>query len=206
MWEPKTTRIKIEDNLTANLPSDYMSWVKIGVFNGYGEIATLTVNNNLSTYKDLSSNRLTDIAADTPNPLGLISSPYYYNFYDNGSYTHLFGIQSGLITPGECRVDDKNGVILFNPGFSYSEIVLEYISSPEQDDDYTIDIKFQEPMISWLRWMEVASSKNVGLGEKQMRRKMYYNDLSRAKKYQKPFRLQEVEQGSRINSNLKLKA
>lgn len=206
MWEPKTVRIPVEANLTANLPADYLNWVKVGVFNSNGEIATLTVNNNLSTYKDLSPNRLTDIQADTPDPAQLTGSPYYYNYYYDGSFTHLYGVPAGLITPGECRIDEKNGVILFNPNFTYSDIVLEYLSSPEEDADYKIDIRFQEALISWLRWKDVQSSPKVGIGEKRDRRRAYIDDLVRCKRFQKPFRLQEWEQAMRQNSNLKLKA
>lgn len=206
MWQPKTIRIKLNDNKTADLPADYMNWVKVGVFNSYGEIATLTVNNNLSTYKDLHHNRLTDIAADVTTPDMLAGSPFYFNYFFDGNYQTLFGVPAGLITPGSCRIDEKNEVILFDPNFQYDYVVMEYISSPQEDDDFSIDVRFQEPMISWLRWKDVQSSKVVGVGEKRDRKKDYYADLKKSKKFQKPFRLQEAEQVIRENSNLKLKA
>jgi hypothetical protein len=180
--------------------------VKIGIFNSNGEIAVLTVNNNLSTYKDLSQNRLTDIAADTITPETLAGSPYFYNYFFNGSYTNLYGIPAGLLTPGECRVDVANEVILFDPNFSYDYVVLEYLSSPQEDDDFAIPVIYQEAMISWLRWKDVQSSKSVSATEKRDRRRAFYEDLTRAKKYAKPNRLQEIEEAARTNSNLKLKA
>lgn len=206
LWQPKTIRIALNDNKTADLPADFMNWVKIGVFNSYGEIATLTVNNNLSTYKDLHENRLTSIAADVTTPDMLAGSPYYFNYFFDGTYRSLYGVPAGLLTPGSCRVDTQNEVILFDPNFQYDYVVLEYISSPQEDDDFSIDVRFQEAMISWLRWKDVQSNKSVNLGEKRSREKAYYNDLSRCKKYLKPFRLQEAEQMLRENSNLKLKA
>lgn len=206
MWQAKTVKLPVAGNLTANLPSDYLSWVKVGVFGDNGVISVLSVNNNLSNYKSLSPNRLTNIEAQEPDPLDIVVSPYFYNFYNDGSYTHLFGVGGGLMTPGECKVDEQNGVILFDPNFSFSEVVLEYLSSPEQDDDYTIDVRCQEALISWLRWKDVQSSKSVSATEKRDRRRAYYDDLVLCKKYLKPMRLQEIEEAVRQNSNLKLKA
>ena len=51
-WSPKQTLIDVNSNLTATLPIDYINWVRVGVFNAFGELATLRVNEQLSTYKD----------------------------------------------------------------------------------------------------------------------------------------------------------
>jgi len=76
----------------------------------------------------------------------------YLNYYNNGNYCNLFGASGGLIQYGECRVDDKNGIIIFNPEFQYDSVLFEYISSPERDVDYKVELRFQEAVIAFIKW------------------------------------------------------
>lgn len=151
--EPKTIRIKKNGNQTVTLPTDYISWSKIGVLNSNGEVSTLKINNALTTYNSNSPNRISSLTADIASNLpALYSAPYYYNFYYNGTYQALFGVGGGLIQYGECRVDELNGVIILNPEFRYDSIILEYLSSPQDDDDYQIPTFLQEAVIAFIKW------------------------------------------------------
>lgn len=205
-WNAKTVRIKVNDNKTADLPKDFLAWVKIGVLNGYGEISTLSVNRNLSKFKDNNPNRLADNPSDVNSVVDYLTSPFYFNIFDNGCYSHAFGVQSGLLTAGECNVDEENGVIILNPTFQYANIMLEYISSPEQDDDYTIDLQCQEAMIAWLYYRDNRGRiRNIGEGQVQQLKRDWHDAKKLAKKRLKPFRLQEAEQVLREGAKLVVK-
>ena len=93
-WEPKTVRIPKNGNQTVTLPADYISWSKIGVLNNVGQVSTLKVNNALTLYKDANPNRLSQITPDVQSGLPLILGfPFFFNYYDNGLYYNLFGVQ-----------------------------------------------------------------------------------------------------------------
>ena len=196
-WSPKVTVVDVNSNLTADLPADYLNWVRVGVFNSVGEIATLRVNEQLATYKDTDPNRLSDIQSQIGTDINYLQYPYWYGYWDDAGYEHYFGAGSQLVQAGECKVDAQNNVIILDPQFSYGQIVLEYISSPMLDDDYTIDFQCQEALIAWLRWKDIQSlpsTRLVNISEKTMREKEYYNQKRMARKRLKPFRLQVSEQ------------
>ena len=202
----KTIRIKLNDNKTADIPKDYLKWVKVGVMNGYGEIATLTVNNKLTAYKDLNPNRLTDIASDTGDIGDIVSNPYYYNFYNDGNYEQLFGVPSGLMTAGECNVDEDNGVIVLDPNFGYDYVMLMYSYAPEKDDDYTIPFECREALIAWLYYRDNRGRRSVSEGQVKSMERDWINAKKLARKRIKPFRLQEAEQVIREGAKLVVKA
>lgn len=196
-WSPKVTVVEVNSNLTATLPTDYIDWVKVGVFNQFGEIATLRVNEQLTTYNDTLGSRMSGIDSQTGADNNFLQYPYSWGGWDDGGYEHYFGAGSSLLQVGECKVDNDNGVIIFDPNFQPGQVTLEYISSPMMDDDYAIDLKCQEALIAWLRWKDIQSlpsSKMVNISEKTMREREYYTQKKLARKRVKPFRIQIAEQ------------
>ena len=178
-WSPKCSLLQVLPNKTAELPIDFLQWVRIGNFNSGGEIATLKVNNKLSNYKAENSSRLSGIDPVTN---------------DFGSASNSFGLGVNINYKGECTVDELNGVILLNADYQYDTVALQYIASPEQDDDYTVPIQLQEAIISWLRWKDVISLRSIGIGEKNTRKNEFLRDKTLARQRLKPFRLQEALQ------------
>lgn len=151
--EPKSVRLTVQGNKTVILPPDYIGWTKIGILNNLGEVSTLKVNNGLSILKDNNPNRLSYLTPDVTTTFNLIFGvPFFLNYFDNGLYYNLFGVGGGMITYGDCRVDEKNNVIILNEDFQYSSIVLEYMSAPQKDGDYQIQTCFQEAIIAFLEW------------------------------------------------------
>lgn len=151
--EPKSVRLPVLGNKTVPLPADYRAWSKIGVLNNNGEVASLKVNNGLSIFRDNNPNRLSDLTPDVNDLLpSLISTPFFLNYYYNGIFQSLFGVGGGLIQYGECRVDEKNQVIVLGLDFPYDSIILEYISVPQNDTDYMVDVALREAVIAFIEW------------------------------------------------------
>jgi hypothetical protein len=174
MAEAITVRLPLLGNKTVPFPSDFLSWVKIGVLNENGEVSTLKINNALTTYKDTNPNRLSKLTADITDaaPL-LLGSPFYLNYYYNNTYAPLFGVGGGLIQYGECRVDDKNNLIILPPDFRFDSIILEYISSPEKNGDYQVPIIAQEAIIAFIKWKSKMGTRDEYYAEKtNTRRRM----------------------------------
>lgn len=151
--EPITLRLPISGNLTVTFPSDYLSWVKIGILNDKGEVSTLKINNSLTTYKDTNPNRISKLTADITDAIPLLANnPFYLNYYNSNQYSPLFGVGGGLMQYGGCRVDEKNNVIILDTDFKYDSIILEYISSPEKNGDYQVETYAQEAIIAFVKW------------------------------------------------------
>lgn len=197
-FEPTTFRLPVNANMTVTLPVGYIKWTKIGVINASGEVAYLKRNTSLTKFRDLSPNRLTQIAPDIPDQdvSQFASTPYFYNYYFGNTYAPYFGAGGGtLITYGDFDVDETNGVIVLAPNYQFSDILLECIISPQQNNDYEIQVCCQEAVIAFIKW-------KFKLGTEQE----YYNRLIEARRKLKPITLQEWQQAIRENSKYSLKA
>ena len=194
--EPKTVRLPINGNMTVTIPSDYVSWVKIGLIDQNGQVSTLRINNALTTFRDMNPNRLELLTADVNNGwLGQIENSPFLNYYQDGLYTPIFGIGGGLIQFSECRVDEKNNVIVLPPNYRFDDLLLEYISCPEKDDDYKIDRRLREPLIAFIAWkMRLDTDVN------------YYARLTVSRRQMKPVHLQYFSQIIREGGKFCLKA
>lgn len=192
--EPKTLRLPVNANKTVYFPHDYVSWVKIGILNSNGEISTLRINRALTTYKDDHPDRLSDLTSDiTDSWLNRGSAPYI-NFFNNGMYQTLFGVgEAGVVTHGDCRVDEKNNIIILSPNFQYSSIMFEYISSPEKDVDYHVDVRLREAIIAFLEWKSKLCS-----------RQEFYAAATEANRMIKPIKMQSFNQTIRLNEKMTL--
>jgi len=109
--EPKTVMLPILGNKTALLPSDYVNWNKVGIRGEDGKVLTLIINDALTEYKDLHPDRLSQITADVNN--GSYSN-VWLNWWSDGIYQPLFGLGYGVQNFGECRVDEKNNLIILD--------------------------------------------------------------------------------------------
>lgn len=204
-WEPLTVSLPVNPNKTADLPSNYLQWIKIGQFNSAGELQTLRVNEQLTTFKDNDPNRVSQI---TPEIQSALCGEGWYGVSGDGGFTGAgisdgysyqpeFGLGSRLVQYGECKVDTQNQVIILNTNYEYQHVVLEYLCSPEMNDDYQIPIQFKEAMIAWLGWQDVMylpATGHVGNNAARYRANIFRAQLSLAKKMFKPFRLQEAMQ------------
>src|SRR5882757_6260769 len=61
---PKSIKLLINGNKTADLPPDYLIWSKIGIMDEHGQISSLKINTALSSYRDNSPNRLNYLTPD----------------------------------------------------------------------------------------------------------------------------------------------
>ena len=153
--EPKTVRLPVQPNMTVRYPRDLLSWTKIGIMDEKGQVSSLKINNASINYMERyeSANRIGALTPDINDGASSISQfPAFLNFYTHGYYNNYFGVTGGLVQYGECRVDDANRVIILNTDFKYSSILLEYISSPVQDPDFTVDLALQEAVIAFIAW------------------------------------------------------
>lgn len=210
-YQIKSVKLPLNDNYTVTLPNDYLKWIKVGYMNNAGEVASLKFNQNLSTYGDLLSDRLAKVQGQSVilnfySP----SSPTFFNYYNvNWGYGNLYGLPATGGYEGQFNVDEVNGVILLNPMWLWSDLMLEYVSSPKENEEYFVPVEFREALIAWLAWKDiqnVPSGRRGNLGDKRDRRHEYYNERRLAVARFKPFRLDQAYLNSVEATRLTVKA
>lgn len=209
-YQIKTIKLPVNGNKTADLPDDIIQYTKIGVLNNRGEIITLAQNNKLTTYADLMPNRQERVVDNTIFDYGQQITPdRFFNYWGGTNLMTLYGRPSGQPEIGSFKVDSHNGVIVLSPNFKYEYVMLEYIASPKEGEEYVIPIQFREALIAWLAWIDVRSlptSRRGSLGDKRDRRSEYYNQRRLAINRYKPFRLEEAYQQNLQNQRKTVKA
>jgi hypothetical protein len=202
---PKTAKLVVNANKTVTLPSDYIAFSKVGVFNSDGEVATLRRNINLSSYKILQADRLTSNTDNTTGNTYRLQDLAYVNYFDGARYVNIFGAGSVLNSAGEFDISEEDGLIYLDNGFTFDYVVLEYLSSPADDVDYKIPIQIREAILAFVAWKDIEHlplGRKASLGDKQLRRKEYYNQKRNSNLRENPVTLWDANEVIRLGTKL----
>lgn len=208
-YQIKSLKLPVLPNKTVLLPPDYINYSKIGVLNSKGEVIPLKYNNKLTNYAELLSNRIEKTQDNTLYNFYLPTSPIFYNYWGSGSLGNLYGVPSGAPFVGNFKIDHSNGVILLDENFFYEYIIIEYVSSPKEGEEYYVPIVFREALIAYLAWTDIRSmpsSRRGNLGDKRDRRHEFYNERRLAQARYRPFYLDEAYQLSLEMTRMCVKA
>jgi hypothetical protein len=208
-YSVKSVKLAVNPNQTVTLPADYLNYTKVGVLNAQGEIIPLSVNNTLTTAFDMQPTRIAQTQDPTVftgySPQGIV----WWNYWNGYGLSNLYGLPSGSPFVGEFKIDNQNGVIVLDEYFSFDYVMLEYISSPQQGQDYYVPIQFKEAVISYLRWKDIISlptSRRGSLGDKRDRRADYYNERRLAVARYDAINLTDLYEWNLKNQRLAVKA
>lgn len=202
-----SVKLPVADNFTVKIPNDYINWTKVGVLNDRGEIIPLYNNPNMTTYADLSPDRV----AKTDDPNSIIASDWgantWWNVWNGSSFVNIYGVPSGSPFVGQFKIDLDNGVIILDQHFKYDYIMLEYVCSPAVGNDYYLPVQFREALVAWLWWKD-KRSVNVARGQVGVSRDLradFYNERRQAIARWKPSRNFEKYQASQEQTRLAVK-
>ena len=210
-YQVKTVKLPVEANKTVQLPADYRQYTKIGALNTRGETIPLQYNPKMTDYASTRANRLEVNQDSTFNLYDLYNqaTPVFFNYYNDGIFTNLYGIPSGLPSAGNFKIDEINAVILLNETFVFEYVMLEYIASPKADQDYYIPVQFREALIAYLAWADVRNlptTRRGALGDKEQRKQNFYNQRRLAYARYKPVYLEQYYELNLQNQRLTVKA
>lgn len=193
-----TVRLPKNANQTVSFPAGVLSWTKVGLLNENGQTVTIKVNNSFTKWRDLNPNRIELLTPDVNNSIGaLTAAPLFLNYYYNGNYANLFGVNSGLIQYGECRVDEINRVIILAPDFKYDHVMFEYLSAPQKQEDYMVPTALQEAVVAFIEWKLKLAPREMYIAAKiEARRRMPNKKVT----------LQQISQVVRESNGMKLRS
>lgn len=203
----KSVKIPVNANFTVDLPGDYVNYTKVGVLNAIGEIIVLSYNDTITTYADTFTNRVQD-TDDFTLSLGLINNPAtptFMNYWDGYNVFPIFGLPSGAPFVGNFKIDNEQGLIVLDQNFIYPYVILEYVASPQEGGDYRIPIQVFEALVAYIGWQDIAYMPNTrkgSIGDKDMRKRMYYNERRHALARLKPVRIEEAYQQWLLNQKM----
>lgn len=205
----KTVKLPVNANKTVNLPSDYIGFSKVGVFNASGEVSTLRRNKNLSSYKINQSDRIPNNTDDTTGNTYRLQDLAYVNYFDGARYVNIFGAGSVLNSAGQFDIDEEQCILYLDNNYGYEYVVMEYLSSPADDVDYKIPIQIREAVLSYIAWKDIEHlplGRRASLGDKQLRRKEYYNQKRNANLRENPVMIWDANEVIRMGTKLVAKS
>lgn len=205
----KSVKLPVNPNKTVTLPSDYVKYTKIGVLNAKGEIVGLTFNNKLTTFADLLPDRQEKTEDNSLFGWYNYQAPIFYNYWDGIGYAAVYGLPSGGQRVGEFKIDNANNLVVLNEHYNYDYLMVEYISSPQEGEDYRIPVQFREALIAYLGWQDIALLPNTrrgSYGDKEQRKRNFYNERRLANARYKPLYLEEAYEQSLAMTRITVKA
>ena len=174
-----TTPVKLNinyDTLTAPLPSDYVRYVEIGVYNNHGQLIPLTINDKLINVQAKSCD------SDKADEVEYIDT------------SNRYGHKGGLSEFKECRINLEKHRIEFSTNLKGYDVYLKYISTGV-DSNTLIPVIYRESLIAYGRW---KLEKNPNLRDYLKRE--YYEEVEKLRDAQSPT-LQELYDAVLQSSN-----
>lgn len=187
---PTTTELEINsDTLTAPLPSDYITYRKIGYVSA-GVIVPFAENPRIKLYPP-------DGGCEPPNENNQVTETALSNGFYNYPYWGAYGVSTlapnglygGFSTMGgsaayicDFRIDELNGQVQFglNPDVT---IVMEYLANPKMvNGKYTVHPFDVSAIMAWMAWRDIENTKGVPSNEKNRKMSEYYRERGQARK------------------------
>ena len=204
-YKIQTVKLPVNSNYTVVLPSDYVNWTKVGVLNDNGEIIPLYQNDKMTTFADLSSTRLEQTQDNT---LWDWDVNNWNNYWNGQAFINIYGTPSGAPFVGSFKIDNENGVMLLDEKFKYDYVMIEYVASPQQGQEYYVPVQFREALIAWLWWKDKrAANTNRGqVGLSRDAKNDFFNERRNAIARWKPTRQLEWYQASQEMTRMAVKS
>ena len=183
----KETVLNVRQDLSAELPDDYLSYIEIGVPNSNGSLATLTENPNLNQSINLDVEYDDDYVGNN-----MIVS------YDRNYLNSRRGIGS-VNNIGEFKIDVEEGMILFDPCFCYREVVMKYNSRDIYNGkgEYVIDEMCSEALLAFIVWQWYKHKQGVPQNHKIQFQIDWQNEKRLAKARMRHITAQQLNDASR---------
>lgn len=186
---PTCVYLNVNDNQTADLPKDYINYVKIATIDCHGNIHSLGLNNSMAFNNAVDS---------CGNPIAVVpvsnSSSNDNAFFTGGSWDgyadnfrngelvgRLFGIGGGSNPFGYYRINTSTGQIQL--GSVTTELIfLEYLSDLSLvDGEYFVHPYCVETLKSYIYWKINLRNPRQSGNVKGEARQEYFNEYFRSK-------------------------
>ena len=184
----KTIELPLDHKNTVRLPSDYVSYTKIGVIGGNGEMNYLGQKNKINLVHG-SKSTISDTTTDPPIFTDNIPGDGIWGRYGQGG---------GNNANGYYRENMEEGTIEFSN--AKGSIILEYISDGStglSGDEIKIHAFAEEALKAYVYWKSIYRKRAINMNEKMIAKKEFYNQKRLARARMQSFNKEEALQTTR---------
>ena len=185
----KSVELQLDSKNTVTLPSDYVSYIKIGVADYNGNVSYMGIRENINFVPGTQSTTVQD---NTENP-----PIFSYNNYDNSLWGR-YGQGGGNNANGYYRENLNDRTIEFSN--SNGPIILEYVSDGSTGltgTEIKIHAFAEEALRSFIYWKSVQRKRAINMNEKMAAKNEYYNQKRLSRARMQSFNKNEALQTSR---------
>ena len=185
----KSVELQLDNKNTVTLPSDYVSYIKIGVADNNGNVSYMGLRENINFVPGTQSTTVQD---NTENP-----PIFSYNNYDNSLWGR-YGQGGGNNANGYYRENLDNRTIELSN--SNGPIILEYVSDGSTGltgTEIKIHAFAEEALRSFIYWKSVQRKRAINMNEKMAAKNEYYNQKRLSRARMQSFNKNEALQTSR---------
>jgi len=171
--------LPVNDNLTVDLPKDYVDYMVIGQIRD-GRILSLGLNNNAAPLtKDSCGNPINNSIIEGSDKTSFFVDTNSTSFSEDGQFVgRRYGLGGGGNNLGTYRVFKDQNYIALN-GFSGDEVFMRYFSNIQQvDGSFMVDEYMVEALKAWMYWKYIQRSRSYNMQDKQVAQ-MTYNKAKR---------------------------
>lgn len=185
----KSVQLQLDSKNTVTLPSDYVSYIKIGVADNNGNVSYMGLRENINFVPGTQSTTVQD---NTENP-----PIFSYNNYDNSLWGR-YGQGGGNNANGYYRENLDDRTIEFSN--SNGPIILEYVSDGSTGltgTEIKVHAFAEEALRSFIYWKSVQRKRAINMNEKMTAKNEYYNQKRLSRARMQSFNKNEALQTSR---------
>lgn len=195
----KTVVLTVNDNLTVDLPDDYVNYTAIGVKIGRHLYLLGRDDKLLFNQAEDCEVPIDQVVAKPDHFAGLF--PYYYFFggaFRNGQYVgEQYALGGGWSRKGYYRINESERKIQFGSMVPKTEVILEY-KSTGVDCDGSVEIPYEaiSAMTSFIHWQRIEHDESLkGLrtypSQVQQKYGLWKSEFKKLKHYTLMFTVQE---------------
>lgn len=163
---------------TADLPSDFVGLLKLGIIGSDGLIYQFVENKNINLIAGRNKDVIPGYSA--------FDSEVYRNYIANGSQGRLYGMGGGK-GAGEYRLNFDQNRIELSTNVGADTIAIEYIADEALADNPSVHKFAEEALRTYIYYKLIERKSNVPAGEKARARQEYYNERRKANARMKSF-------------------
>lgn len=180
----KIVELCINQNDTVDLPNDFLNYSKIGILGADGRIHCLNRDNNINlhpSYNNCGKQIRNPNTSEVDYPFyGLPFAGLFYGLFDGNA--GIFGLGGGNSNIGYYRLNRATNQLLLanmNCLLRGTSLIMEYVADigVGENNDFEVHPYFIQTIKDWLSWRLVNGDRNTSGGEKEMRRREYFNSL-----------------------------
>ena len=186
---PIVKEIDLDNNGMADLPLDFVRYIRIGLINDIGELVSYGENPNLALQQNTDSSGAPAVwnaqiasngaSEDISSYSGQYSNVSHVN--NHGETIGRFYGEKARVVIGEFKIDTERNKLQVSSKTSRRSVVMEYMSDiSKAGSDYTVHPYLEDAVIAYIYWKINQFKTGIGAGEKQYLKTEYYNEKLKA--------------------------